>query len=85
MKSNYMKVVDILATGESWPFLYMNNFQRFFISHALGKWPAVYFNPNDFNNVTEKVNNSQKTTPLSFFELCKADTFAKIFLYVEVP
>ncbi|XP_063920741.1 uncharacterized protein LOC135135573 [Zophobas morio] len=45
----------------------------------------VYFNPNDFNNVTEKVNNPQKTTLLAFFDLCKTDNFAKTLLYVEIP
>ncbi|XP_063912265.1 uncharacterized protein LOC135129114 [Zophobas morio] len=45
----------------------------------------LYFNPNDFNNVTEKVNNPQKTTLLAFFDLCKTDNFAKTLLYVELP
>ncbi|XP_063903784.1 uncharacterized protein LOC135123221 [Zophobas morio] len=45
----------------------------------------VYFNPKDFNNVTEKVNNPQKTTLLAFFDLCKTDNFAKTLPYVEVP
>ncbi|XP_063903766.1 uncharacterized protein LOC135123203 [Zophobas morio] len=57
----------------------------FHLAVHLENGQRVYFNPNDFNNVTEKVNNPQKTTLLAFFDLCKTDNFAKTLLYVEVP
>lgn len=36
-------------------------------------------------NVVERINNPPKTTLLSFFELCKVDSFARTLLYCEVP
>lgn len=45
----------------------------------------IYFNPNDPNILLNQINNPKNTTLLSFFDICKTDSFVKTLLYVEVP
>ncbi|XP_008482471.2 uncharacterized protein LOC103519163 [Diaphorina citri] len=52
------------------------------LSVHLENGQRVYFTAH---NISDKLQNPPKTTLLAFFDLCKADTFARGLLYSEVP